>query len=146
MIVSDVMTRAVVTVDADRTADDAAGLMLEFDVGSVVVTREGDPTGILTETDVLAAGHGTGKPLDTIPVAEAMSHPLITIAPDASIRSAIARMREESVKKLAVVSGIDLVGILTHTDVVDAHSLLLREAIHNEERRAAWEDPGTEEE
>lgn len=142
MLVSELMTEDVVTIDVDRTIGDATGLMLEFDIGSVVVDRGGDPTGIVTETDVLAAADETGRPLGSIPIEAAMSHPLVTVSPESTVRAAVERMREERVKKLPVVDGIDLVGILTHTDVVDAHPVLLQEAIHHEERRAEWDDPG----
>ena len=140
MLVSDVMTEGVLSVDVEGTVRDATRLMLEFDVGSVVVDRQGDPTGIVTETDVLAAGYETGRPLDSISIEAAMSHPLVTVDPEATVRAAVDRMREAGVKKLPVVSGIDLVGIVTQGDVVDAHPQLLREAIHHEERRTEWDD------
>lgn len=140
MLVSEVMTEDVLTVDVEGTVRDATRLMLEFEVGSVVVTRGGDPTGIVTETDVLAATYETGRTLDTIPIESAMTHPLVTADPDATVRAAVERMREAGVKKLPVVAGIELVGILTNSDVVDAHPRLLREAIHHEERRAEWDD------
>lgn len=139
MLVSEVMTENVLTVQVDRTLRDAARLMLEFDVGSVVVTREGDPLGIVTETDVIAAAYETERPLESIPIEAAMSHPLITVSPEATVRAAVEQMVAEGVKKLPVVDGLELVGVLTHTDLVDAHSLILKEAIHHEERRADWD-------
>lgn len=139
MLVAEVMTANVVSVDVDRTVADAAGLMLEFDIGSVVVSRDGDPVGILTETDVVATGYDSGRPLGSIPIEAAMSHPLVTVSAEATVRAAVERMREADVKKLPVVDGIDLVGILTQEDVVFAHPQLLREAIHHEERRAEWD-------
>ena len=139
MLVCEAMTGDVVTVAVDGTVADAAGPMLEFDVGSVVVTRGGNPYGIVTETDVIAAAHETGRPIDAIPLESATSHPLVTIGPDATVRAAVERMREAGIKKLAVVDGIDLVGILTRGDVVDAHPSLVREAVRRGERRGEWE-------
>ena len=140
MLVAEVMTENVVTVPVDRTLGDAVRLMLEFRIGSVIVTRDGDPSGIVTETDVLISGHESGAAIDAIPLEEAMSHPLVTVEPEITIRAAVERMREERVKKLPVVDGIDVVGILTQEDVVFAHPLLLQEAIHHEERRAQWDE------
>ena len=145
MLVSEVMTENVVTIPVDRTLGDAVRLMLEFRIGSVIVTRDGDPSGIVTETDVLVAGHQTGEPLDAIPLEEAMSHPLVTVEPDVTVRAAVERMREARVKKLPVVDGIDVVGIITQEDVVYAHPVLLQEAIHHEERRAEWDGEGESE-
>lgn len=140
MLVEDAMTRPVVTVDVDVTLREAVELMLDHRVGSVIVEEDGNPAGIVTETDVLTATHRTGGPLSDIPLEDAASRPLISVAPGATVRSAVDRMREERVKKLGVVDGIDLVGIITQEDVVDNHPLLIREAIHHEERRQEWEE------
>ena len=142
MLVSEVMTEDVVTVPVDGTLGDAVVKMLEYRIGSVIVTRDGDPTGIVTETDVLISGSEYGEPFDATPLEEAMSHPLVTVEPDATVRAAVERMREGGVKKLPVVDDLDVVGIVTQQDVVFAHPLLLREAIHNEERRTEWDDSG----
>lgn len=139
MLVRDVMTAPVVTVPVHRSLRDVVERMLEHGVGSVIVERTGDPTGIVTESDVHRAAYRSDDPLSAIGVETAMSHPLVTIAPDATVRAAVRRMGEADVKRLAVTDGIDLVGIVTQSDVVRNHSLLLREAIHNEERRQAYE-------
>lgn len=139
MLVSEVMTEDVVTIEMAHTLGDAVERMLEFGIGSVIVTRDGDPAGIVTETDVLISGHESGEPLDAISIGAAMSHPLVTVAPDATVRAAVDRMREARVKKLPVVDGLDLVGILTQEDVVFAHPDLMKEATHHGERRAEWD-------
>lgn len=135
MLVRDVMTSEVVTVAADRTCRDAVERMLERDVGSVVVERDGNPAGIVTQSDVLQEAFETGKSLSMIPIEDAMSHPLVSITPDASVRAAVFKMRKADVKRLAVVDGIELLGVVTQSDVVRNHSLLLQEAIRHEERR-----------
>ena len=144
MFVSDVMTADVVTVPVEATLEDAVERMLEYDVGSVIAERDGDPTGIVTTSDVLEATHATGEPLASIPVESTMSHPLETVAPDATVRTAARRLQEAGIKRLAVVEGIDLAGVVTQSDVVRNHSLLLKEAVHNEERRQAFERGGDE--
>lgn len=140
MLVSDAMTTAVVAVPVEASLADAVGQMLAEDVGSVIVHREGEPTGIVTTTDVLEATHERGEALGAIPVETAMSHPLITVEPGTTIRSAVQRMGEAGVKRLAVVDELSLVGILTQSDVVQNHSALLREAISYEERRQEMEE------
>lgn len=135
MLVSDVMTPDVVTVTVDRSSRDAVQRMMDHGIGSVVVEREGDPTGIVTRSDVLQVALQSGEPLSAIPIEDVMSHPLVSVAPDATVRAAVHRMREEDIKRLAVVDGIDLQGVVTQSDVVRNHSELLQEAIHHEERR-----------
>lgn len=65
MLVQELMTTDVVTCDADATLRQAVGLLLEHGVGSVILTSdEGNPTGIITETDALRAGYETDRHAD----------------------------------------------------------------------------------
>lgn len=121
------MTTDLVTCDADAAVRDAAERMLRNRVGSVVVTDGGTPAGILTESDVLHAAYATDDPLSTIPVQKAASAPLVTVGPDATLRTATERMRSEGVKKLVVVDGVTPAGIVTTQDVVDNYAGIRRE-------------------
>jgi CBS domain-containing protein len=139
MLVREVMTAHVVRCDVEAPLQVAVGKMLDAGVGSVIATREGHPTGIVTETDVLRMGYTTGRCFENISVAESMSHPLVTVAPDRTVQSAIRTMVEDGIKKLPVVDGIDLVGVLTMTDVVTHEQDLLDEAHRDGARRHDWE-------
>lgn len=138
MLVADVMTTDLVTCDAEATLRTAAGHMYRERVGSVVVYRDGDPTGIVTEADLIRAAYRTGTSFEEIPVESAMSHPLVTIPADRTLRRTTERMQEAGVKKLPVVDGLDVVGVVTMTDVVDHYSDVKRE-IHEQERRSLQE-------
>jgi CBS domain-containing protein len=146
MLVEDVMATDIVTCEAEATLRVAVERMLRAHVGSVIVTREGNPAGIVTETDALLAGYRTEKPFGEIPVRSVASDSLVTIQPSRTVRSAIQLMREEAIKKLPVVEGLDLVGILTMTDITRHYGDIVRE-IHDLERpmaRREWasEDSG----
>jgi CBS domain-containing protein len=134
MRVSDVMTEPVVAVPADASLRRAADRMLAESVGSVVVTSDGDPAGILTEHDFVAAGHEHDKPFSEIPVFAAASRPLITIEPSATLARAAGEMRDAGVKRLPVADGIDLVGIVTATDLLGE-----RDRLDDDTRRALSE-------
>jgi CBS domain-containing protein len=127
MLVEEVMTADLVTCEADATVRTAAELMLRNRIGSVVVTDGGTPAGILTESDVLHAAYATDDPLSTIPARKAASAPLVTVRPDATLRTATERMRSEGVKKLVVVDGVTPAGIVTTQDVVDNYAGIRRE-------------------
>lgn len=127
MLVEEVMTTDLVTCDAGASVRDAAERMLRNRVGSVVVTNEGSPAGIATESDVLYAGYVTDDPLSQIPLRKAMSSPLVTVQPTKTLRVATDRMRTEEVKKLVVVDGMTPVGILTTGDIVNNYSAIRRE-------------------
>lgn len=119
MLVADLMSEDVVTVHVDGTVREAVGQLLEHDVGSVVVVNdEGDPVGIVTESDALRAGYATGEPFAEVPVRELAHHPVVTIDPSATIQLVAKRMADNDVKKVPVMDDLELVGIITLTDIV----------------------------
>ena len=127
MLVETVMSTDLIVVDVEASLRTAAAEMLAAGVGSVIVLEGDAPTGILTESDALAAGHAADAPFSDIPVKKVMSTPLVTVQPDRTVRAATARMREAEVKKLVVADGIDAVGILTATDLVGSYPELKAE-------------------
>ena len=139
MLVRDAMTTDVVTVPADSSLREAVGRMLRAGVGSAVVTREETPAGIVTETDALKAGYLSERPFDEIPVSKAASGSLVTISPDATVRKAVRRMHDNDVKKLPVAESMEMVGILTMTDVVREQEELIDEAHRLENGRQGWD-------
>ncbi|WP_135826806.1 CBS domain-containing protein [Halorussus ruber] len=142
MLVRDAMTTEVVTVPADTALQEAVGRMLREGVGSALVTRDGSPAGIVTESDALKAGYLSERPFTEIPVAKAASGSLVTTAPDATVRKAVREMRENGVKKLPVVEDFEIVGVLTMTDVVREQEELIDEAVRLEEGRQGWSADG----
>lgn len=139
MLVEEIMETDVVTCGYESSLRDAATRMVEQEVGSIIVVRSGHPYGILTETDALYAGATTNLPYEGIPVAEILSHPLVTVAPDKTVKRAVQTMEEHGIKKLPVVDGIDLQGILTRSDLVRHHDELLNEVRDLEKYREQWE-------
>ncbi len=129
MAVADLMSTDLVTVSLGKTLEEAVDEMLGNRVGSVLVTDASAVKGIITETDVLAAGSGTGRPFGDIPVSRAMSPNLVTISPDADPEAAIDRMQEYGIKKLVVTEEGEPVGILTTTDLVVHRSDLVEDVV-----------------
>jgi CBS domain-containing protein len=113
--VSDIMSSPVVTVTADTTLVEAARVLAEERVGSLVVGEE-TIQGIVTETDIVRAV-GSGTDLSTTTVGDIMSEPVVTIRPDESARVAGERMGHNGVKKLPVTENGTPVGIVTTTDL-----------------------------
>lgn len=118
MSLADLMSTEVVTVPLGVTLDVAVDEMLGNQVGSVLVLDGAEPVGIITETDILAAGSGTGRPFEDIPVSRAMSPNLVTIEPEETAETAIERMQDYGIKKLVVTEDGTLAGIVTTTDLV----------------------------
>lgn len=138
MQVGDIMTTDLVTVGREATLKDAAVAMLKHRAGSVLVIEDDTPIGIVTESDVLRAAASSDRPLDEIDVSPAMSEPLVTTTRTASVQTAIRTMADEGVKKLVVIDGIDLSGIVTMTDI----ALHLPEELESvrkvEDERGEW--------
>jgi CBS domain-containing protein len=119
MIVTEVMNRNVKTVRPEDTVKDAAKVMNENHIGSlVVVSGTGEVVGILTERDILTGVVVTGKNADEVKVSEVMTPNIITITPDKTLEEAADIMTENKIKKLPVVEKGRLVGIITATDLI----------------------------
>ena len=121
------MTPEPVVVDRDASLQRAVGEMLKRGIGSVLV---GDDRveGILTDSDVLRAGYLSEKALPEVPVEREMSSPVTTIHPDESVSDALELMGEEEIKKLGVEEDLDVVGIVTMTDLAVNQPEILAEA------------------
>jgi len=112
----DVMQTPVVTVSPTAQLGEAARLIDERDIGSVVVVEDERPVGIVTDADVVHRFVAESSP-DT-PVRDVMQTPLVTTTVDASIDELAARIREERVKKLPVCDDEGcLAGIVTAVDL-----------------------------
>jgi acyl dehydratase/CBS domain-containing protein len=120
------MQTSVETVAPAATVSEAARLLHDRDVGSVIVVDDGI-AGIVTESDVVSLVATGGDP-DETPVETVMSTPVYTVEADESVVVAAQRLRKHRIKKLPVVDGSgeagtgdELVGIVTTTDL--AHFL-----------------------
>ena len=113
------MTADIVTVDVGATLDAAVGALLDDGVGSVVVVDDSAPVGLVTETDALTAAHEAGEPFSALDVRSLCTREVLTTTPDASVALTARRMGDEGVKKFPVLDGIDLVGIVTISDIVE---------------------------
>jgi acyl dehydratase/CBS domain-containing protein len=117
--VSEIMVTDVVTARPDATVADAATLMRDERVSSVVVLRDERPIGIVTEGD-FATCLCDRQDLRGVGLEAVMSHPLETIPADASIVDAVERLRSASLEHLPVVETDgdgNLAGILTTTEL-----------------------------
>jgi CBS domain-containing protein len=113
--VEEVMSRPVATVEAETPVTEAAGRLYEEGIGSLIVEADGEPAGIVTETDVV--GLVAREESTSVPVGEVASGSLTTIEGTARIEEAAERMRRGKIKKLPVTDDGAVVGMVTTTDV-----------------------------
>ena len=115
--VKDIMNRAVITIDGSMSVQEAAQMMTDANVGCVIVTKNDNPVGIITERDFVTKIAAEGRPLFT-DVSEIMSLPLTTVSPNDTVWDAAEIMRGKGIHKLPVQEGNEIVGIVTTTDFV----------------------------
>lgn len=137
MQVREIMSSPVVTVRSDATLREAVGKMLDRGVGSVVVVDSG-PVGIVTSTDVLRAMYRGGGALADVAVTRVMSRELATATKKTSVTTALDTMERRKVKKLPVRDGIELVGIVTMTDIAQHQPDAVNEVRGRVSHRGNW--------
>jgi acetoin utilization protein AcuB len=117
MRVQEVMTENVRTVPVDTPAEQAWSLMKTDGIHHLVVTDGRRIVGVLSNRD---GGRRSGNGRHVATVQELMTKPVVTIAPDATIRQAANVMRGRTIGCLPVTRGDRLVGIVTTSDLLDA--------------------------
>lgn len=118
LLVRDIMSRNVKTVRTDDTVLEAVSKMNKFRIGSVVVTNNGRPVGIVTERNIMERIVEPRLDPMMVRVKEIMSSPVITIESNAGLDEAVQVMIKKSIKKLPVTEGGKVTGILSTTDIV----------------------------
>jgi CBS domain-containing protein len=116
----DVMSTDVTCVGANETLLDAAKRLAELDVGALPICGEDDRLkGMLTDRDIVVKALAQGKdPAQT--KAEELGQgdsKTVTIGADDPIDEALRTMIEHKVRRLPVIDGHDLVGIISQADI-----------------------------
>jgi CBS domain-containing protein len=117
ILIQDIMTRALITVNLSTTALQVAKMMEQGGIGAILVQNNSNPVGIVTDRDFATRIAANDLPLNTA-VENIMSTPLITINHDEPISAAAERMTSKKIRKLAVTENGKIVGIVTSTDLV----------------------------
>ncbi|MFF8381619.1 cyclic nucleotide-binding/CBS domain-containing protein [Streptomyces sp. NPDC015661] len=114
---SDLMSRPALSVPSGTPLGRVAHEMAEYAVGSVLVTEGGTLRGIVTDRD-LAVRALAGRLDDTEPVDTVMTTPVITVSVDDDVHVAYRAFRRSGVRRLPVVDGGRVVGMLTVDDLL----------------------------
>ena len=110
--------RTIVSIDSKAKAKDAARLMVEKGIGSLVANREGLPFGIITERDMMEKIVAQAIDPAKVTVAEIMTVPLATVDASASLNDAARKMVEKQMKRLVVTEHDKIIGIVSQTDLI----------------------------
>ena len=143
ILVKNIMTKSVVQVDHDKTVQEAAKIMVDRRVGSIIVVKDKNPIGIITETDINKKIVAVGKDPKKLKVEEIMSSPIAFSEPNEDITLAVERMKKHRIKRIPVVDNGKIVGIVTDTDIARASPDMLD--ILNFRLKMRAEEPSLEE-
>ncbi|MCK4398803.1 MAG: CBS domain-containing protein [Methanophagales archaeon] len=127
MKVREMMSRPIITEDGDTIVTKIAEDMDELGIGSVVITSEGKPAGIITERDIALKVLLKDRRASEVKAKEIMAFPLITIEPETSVDEACKLAARKRIKRLPVVENGMLVGIVSIRDLLTRKPEYVRE-------------------
>ncbi len=128
MRVRDIMRSDPVTVPVTADLRVAARKLLARQSGTLTVTREGEPIGLLTETALVKAGCLSNRPFEEIPVKKVMIQSFGSVPPSMPVRAAVRRMNRQRVAAVPVAEGLDVVGSLSARDIARNYPRLIKQA------------------
>lgn len=124
MNVNDIMNEEVILIHENEQVSHARNLMLKHGMSRVIVVdRDENPVGIVTEKDLIRKLRGNGpawkrRPIDTIAIRRVMSNGLTTIDTTSDAKEAVETMLRNKISSIPVVDNEGLAGIITKTDLM----------------------------
>ncbi len=116
--VVEIMTATPLTISAEATVAEAAAIMRDKEVGSLVVIQDSRPTGIVTERDVVTKVAAEDRSSKKTKVQDIMSAPLVAVHPHQEVAEAAKVMAARGIRRLPVIREGKLVGMLTENDII----------------------------
>ena len=113
-----IMTENVITINESATITEAAKLMVNKHVKSLLVAKNNKPIAIVTENSLIRGA--LNKSPNKVKIKDVMSKEFLIVNTNTSYSYIIKKLREEKIKRFPVVENDKLIGIITETDVVDA--------------------------
>jgi len=117
MLVRDVMNRTIYVCEQDISVSEAAKIMINKGIGSLIVVENNKIIGIVTNRDIMKAV-ASGEDLNKVKVRNIMTKNVVTITPSDTVEKAVDLMVKYKIKRLPVLDGDKLVGIVTVSDII----------------------------
>jgi CBS domain-containing protein len=114
MKVREVMSKNVASCTGEDRMEEVASKMQSLNVGSIPVVNKGQVIGMVTDRDLAIRGMAENQDGN---VSQVMSGSVVTISPEASLEEAAALMAQHQVRRLPVVEGGQLAGIISIGDL-----------------------------
>ena len=127
MKVKDIMSRPIIAEDEETLVTKIAEDMEELGIGSVVITKDGEPAGIITERDIALKALLKNRRASEVRAREIMTSPLVTIDPEDSVEDACKLAARKRIKRLPVVESGVPIGIVSIRDLLTRKPEYVRE-------------------
>ena len=118
--IRELMTSNPTTCPPSASILDVAKMMAQEDVGPVPIVEGDRLTGIVTDRDLVVRVLAEGRDPTSTTIGEIASADLVTVQPDSDLSEALNLMAQNQVRRLPVVEGDQLVGIVAQADVARA--------------------------
>jgi CBS domain-containing protein len=114
----DIMTGGTECIGENETLEDAAKKLADLDVGAMPICGEDDRLkGMLTDRDIVIKAIAAGKSPAEVKAGELGEGKPVTIGADDSVEEALQTMVDHKVRRLPVIDGHDLVGVISQADI-----------------------------
>ena len=113
----DIMTTGIDSIDGQSTVLEAAQRLAADDVGALPICEDGRLTGMITDRDVVVKVLAAGRDPGTTRVVDLTQGEAVTIGADDSAEQALRTMAQHQVRRLPVIDGTELVGMVSQADV-----------------------------
>ena len=117
--VRDIMQKNVITIELQRTVQDAAVILKEKDISFLVVVKDCKPVGVISERDIIRKVVAERIESSSIQLEVIMSKNFKWVEPDTSIESAVQKMLNNNIRRLVVLENENLAGVITQTDLTE---------------------------
>jgi CBS domain-containing protein len=119
----EIMTSGTECIGENETLEDAAKKMSELDVGALPICGEDDRLkGMLTDRDIVVKAVAQGRSPSEVQAGELGEGKPVTIGADDSAEEALQTMIDHKVRRLPVIDGHDLIGVVSQADIATSLS------------------------
>jgi len=117
-ILTQLMHRHLLKTQGDTSVAEAAKIMREKNVGALLIEQDGEPVGIITDTDIVRKGVAETKDLSRLPVQTIMTVPLKSMDITQTVQDAHDMMADLGVRHLVIREAGKVVGIVSVRDLL----------------------------
>ena len=117
--VRDIMQKKVITIELQKTVQDAAIILKEKHISFLVVVKNSKPVGVISERDIVRKIVAESVDSKSTQLEVIMSKNFKWVEPNTSIESAVQKMLNNNIRRLVVLEDENLAGVITQTDLTE---------------------------